>query len=87
MPHPDIELCDRHLNSSIVEALHICLEVLRKLAYDKMALESNAVDETLLLEVFVRLAVVDIALLVLELLHGFLLEDLIPALAFEFLRD
>ena len=44
-------------------------------------------DETLLLEILVRLTVVDIALLVLELLHGLLLEDLIPALTLELLGD
>ena len=44
-------------------------------------------DETLLLEILVRLTVVDIALLVLELLHSLLFKDLISAFAFEFLCD
>ena len=41
-------------------------------------------DETLLLEVFVRLAIVDVAFLILKLFHGLLLEDLVPTLALEF---
>lgn len=44
-------------------------------------------DETLLLEILVRLAVVDIALLVLEFLHGLLFENLISTLALELLRN
>lgn len=41
--------------------------------------------ETLFLQVLIRLAVVDVAFLVLQLLHSLLFEDLITSLAFEFL--
>jgi hypothetical protein len=40
----------------------------------------GALDNTLLLEVLVCLAVVHVALVVLELLHSLLLKDLVPAL-------
>ena len=44
-------------------------------------------DETLLLQVLVRLAVVDVALVILKLLHGLLLEDLMSALGLELFGD
>lgn len=42
-------------------------------------------DKTLLLEVLVRLAVVDVTLLVFQLFHRLLLKDLIPTLSLELL--
>ena len=44
-------------------------------------------NQTLLFQVVVRLAVVDITLFVLKLLHRLLFKDLISAFAFEFLCD
>ena len=44
-------------------------------------------DETLLLEIFICLAVVDVALLVFELLHGLLLEDLVATFSLKLLSD
>ena len=43
-------------------------------------------DETLLLEVLVRLPIVDVALLILKLLHCFVLENLISTFTLELLR-
>lgn len=44
---------------------------------------SKHLDDALLLEILVRLAVVNVALVVLKLLHSLLLEDLVPALQFQ----
>ena len=41
--------------------------------------------ETLLFEIFVSLAVIDVTLLVLELLHGLLLEYLVTTFSLELL--
>ena len=42
-------------------------------------------DETLLLQVLIRLPVVDIALLIFKFFHGLLFEYLVSAFTFEFL--
>ena len=43
-------------------------------------------NETLLLEIVVRLPIVDVALVVLQLLHCLLLEDLLLPFPLQFLR-
>lgn len=43
-------------------------------------------DETLFLKVIICLATIDIALLILQLLHRLLLEDLMPAFSLQSLR-
>ena len=49
-----------------------------------MHTECNS-NKSLFLEILVCLAVVDIALLVFELFHGLLFEDLIPTFSLELL--
>lgn len=44
-------------------------------------------NQPLLLQILVRLAVVHVALLVLQLFHGLLLEDLIATFALQLLSD
>ena len=52
-----------------------------------MEVESLGLDQSLLLEILIRLAVVDVSFLVLKLLHRLLLKDLVFAFSLQLLRN
>lgn len=49
--------------------------------------QRNKLDKTLFLEVLVSLTIIDVTLFVLQLLHGFLLEDLVATFTLELFSD